>query len=75
MVITLGRKRFLHSGGSGSYTQERARSESAEKSLCFGDGVEFAHIEQLQLRVEVTLDFHLVANGQVEVDDGELAFP
>lgn len=45
------------------------------KLFSLGDGVKFAHIEKLELRVEVATDVHLVADGEIKVDDGELALP
>ena len=41
--------------------------------LCLGNSVKFAHIEQLQLRVEMTTDVYLMANAKIKVDDGEFA--
>ena len=43
--------------------------------LCLGNSVKFAHIEQLQLRVEMTTDVYLMANAKIKVDDGEFALP
>ena len=52
------------------------RTESmTQEVFCLGDCVEFAHIEQLKLRVERTINRYFVTNGEVEVYDGELAFP
>ena len=43
--------------------------------LSLGNSVKFAHIEQLQLRVEMTTDVYLMANAKIKVDDGEFALP
>ena len=39
----------------------------------FRNRVEFAHVEQLELWVEMTMDGNFVTDGEVEVDDGDLA--
>lgn len=41
----------------------------------FHNRVEFTHIEQLELWVEMTMDGNFVTDGEVEVDDGELTLP
>ena len=41
----------------------------------FRNRVEFAHVEQLELWVEMTMDGNFVTDGEVEVDDGEFTLP
>lgn len=47
----------------------------SQKLFRLGNGVEFANIEKLKLGVKMAMDGNFIANGQVEVDDGELALP
>ena len=52
--------------------KRRESRHSREERLCLGDGVKFANVKELELRVEVATDIHLVADGKVEIDDENL---
>ena len=39
------------------------------------EGVELADVNHVEVGAQVTADVNLVADGEIEVDDGELALP